>query len=206
MNTGLQKFLVLSMVLFLAGCGGQELPTATVVSTLEPMSQFVPPTPDTSENISAVGAQVLGLKELRTFPDSLVNGTESLDEELSASIWGSFLAGSRLIAGTETIVDFCEDGSGIWISTELTQQRYEGEIFDWDIAHGLGDRWNQPRLYFEFRNIESRGDTDRPDFSTELRPPEEDGELRWRHFGGTASGTLNLVDHIAIYTTDYCSY
>jgi hypothetical protein len=202
------KFFSLCMILLLGACGGQET-TASVTTTTptqEIKTRFVPPTPDTSENISAVGAEILGLKELRTFPESIVTGVEPLSQELAASIWSSFLAGARVIAGTETIVDFCEDGSGIWVAAEMTQKRYEGEVFDWHIKHGFADRWNQPRLQFEFRNVEPRGSDDNPNFSTELRAPQADGELRWRHFGGTTSGTLNLVDHIAVYTTDYCSY
>lgn len=199
----LQAGLLTSLAILLVACGS-DLPEPSTPTISPTPTSFVAPTPDTSTNLSSAAAALLDLDELRDFPDSLRSESTPLTQQKSKAEWDQFLSGTRVIAGTTTIVDFCSDHTGRWIASETRQLRYEGESFEWSIAFGLGDRWNQPRLSIEFRDLIERNEEDTGDFTSELIPPDINGKMGWSNFGGTMNGTVAVVSDMAVYSTNSC--
>ena len=97
----------------------------------------------------------------------------------------------------------CSDGTGTWLAAERSQQTLIGLTFTWNVFHGLGDRWNRPRLNLE--PDEDVFDVGGDAFSRELAPPiDEAGTLRWFGFGGGNIGAFATARDITVFDSAGC--
>lgn len=196
--------MAISLLIVLGvACGNDD----SMTSATEP-TQFIPPTEAPgSEDFSPRVNDLLDLGRLKSFPNSLSRDAEPLSKESGRQIWTAFIEETRIIAGVGTLVQFCENGSGTWLSSERSEQQvFEGEEFSWEVKHGLGDRWNIPRMEMVFTKVDLTGNPGWPDrISFLMTPPEDDGVLKWTAFGAFLVGPKSFIENTLVYETDGCS-